>query len=149
MLQKLSNWWNRDKIAQANEQARVNAALAAMQTELESLRETKAATEQQLEEANSQLDFRRQQDEADEERRNGSEPWVEIKSAEFNEVKGIQIELDWNDAFVAYLRENGITAREDDSVVQKWLLMLYKDLIERLEHQVVEKSDQHYINDFE
>lgn len=149
MFKAFSNWWNRDKIAQAAEQARVNAALAAMQDELQNLKQSKQTVEQELSEAKSQLDVRRQQDKADEERRNGKDPWVEIKSAEFNDVKGIQIELDWNDAFVGYLRDNGIVAREDDAVVQKWLLMLYKDLIDRLEHQVIEKSDQTFINDFE
>lgn len=149
MFKAFSNWWNRDKIAQAAEQARVNAVLTAMQDELQNLKQSKQTVEQELTEAKSQLDVRRQQDKADEERRNGKDPWVEIKSAEFNDVKGIQIELDWNDAFVGYLRDNGIAAREDDAVVQKWLLMLYKDLIDRLEHQVVEKSDQTFINDFE
>lgn len=156
MFKAIINWWNRDKIAREAEQARVNDALASMQQEIAALKQTKEIVEQELkettaelEEANSELQMHRDKDAADEERRNGSEPWVEIKSAEFNEVKGIQIALDWNDAFVAYLRENGITARDDDSVVQKWLLMLYKDLIERLDNQVIENSDKHFINDFE
>src|SRR4051812_47504058 len=45
------------------------------------------------------------------------EPWVEIRSAEFNEVKGIRIELDWNDAFVQHLKESGIKGKSDDEIV--------------------------------
>jgi len=152
MFQALSNWWNRDKI----ERERINAkfdeltkGIAQIQQEKHEIEAQKEAIVQQLEEANKELEFRREQDAADEARRNSNEPWVEIKSAEVSDTRGIQIELDWNDAFVQYLRDNGIVARDDEGVVQKWLLSLYKNLMDRLEQEVIENSDRQMINDFE
>jgi len=55
------------------------------------------------------------------------DPWVEIEG--WAETKdGVKIELEWNDAFVAYLREQGITGSDEDQVVQKWIILLMKDL---------------------
>ena len=66
---------------------------------------------------------------AKEELRN-QEPWVDIKGAVEDEKHGLKIELDWNDAFIDYLRENGINGADDDTVIQKWITMLYADLME-------------------
>lgn len=60
-----------------------------------------------------------------------SDPWVDIRG--WVETKeGVKVELDWNDAFVAYLRTNGITGDSDDQVVQKWVAMLMADMAERV-----------------
>ena len=59
------------------------------------------------------------------------EPWVDIKGIMEDPKNGIRVDLDWNDAFVDYLRENGITGADDEVVVQKWITMLYRDLIEQ------------------
>lgn len=159
MFEKFSKWWKRDELHKQEllsrfEQLAIEIKAERehaqrLQDELTAVKQAQQVVETQLAEASQVLDMHRQQDEADEAKRTGTEPWVEIKSAEFNELKGIQIELDWNEAFVYYLRENGIAAKEDVGVVQKWVLMLYKDLMERLEHEVIEGSDKHFINDFE
>jgi hypothetical protein len=59
------------------------------------------------------------------------EPWVDIRGIMEDKKHGIKVDLDWNDAFVDYLRENGITGADDEIVVQKWITMLYRDLIEQ------------------
>jgi len=59
------------------------------------------------------------------------EPWVDIKGILEDPKNGIRVDLDWNDAFVTYLRDNGITGVDDEIVVQKWITMLYRDLIEQ------------------
>jgi len=59
------------------------------------------------------------------------EPWVEIKGLLEDPKNGIRVDLDWNEAFVTYLRDNGITGVDEEIVVQKWITMLYRDLIEQ------------------
>jgi hypothetical protein len=60
-----------------------------------------------------------------------NEPWVDIKGIVEDPKHGIRVDLDWNEAFVEYLRENGITGVDEEVVVQKWITMLYRDLIEQ------------------
>lgn len=56
------------------------------------------------------------------------EPWVEIKGIVEDPEKGIKIELDWNDAFVKHLRQNGYTGVDDDSVIQRYVAVLSKQV---------------------
>lgn len=57
-------------------------------------------------------------------------PMVRILGESVSEEEGIKIELDWNPAFIKYLRKNGLTATNDEQLIQKWIAMLYRDLIE-------------------
>ena len=69
-------------------------------------------------------------------------PWVEIKGMIHGADRGrIKIDLDWNDEFVEYLRANGITGTSDELVVQKWITMLYQDIII--------KQESEHVSDFE
>lgn len=78
-----------------------------------------------------------------------TEPWVNIGSTVYDPVKGFRIELDWNEAFIQHLRDSGVGGRSEEEVVQKWLGLLYGDLIQRLESTVVERnSDTNRVNDF-
>lgn len=145
MFKALSDWWNRDKIREQ----RIMAELERYSQALTQEREERAKVEAELADAKREVGLVRLKEEADRAKREGKEPWVEIKSADHNEVRGIQIELDWNPAFIQYLKENGITGRDEETAVQKWLAFLYQDLIVRLEEKVVEKSDGKRVNDFE
>jgi hypothetical protein len=139
MLQQLKNWWNKDKIAQQALDEKLQA-LTGRLDEIVAERDAIKAEE---------VGVFRQQAAEDEARRNSPEPWVEIKSESVDPVKGIQIELDWNEAFIQYLKDAGIKARDEETAVQKWLAFLYQDLIEKLEKQVIDNSDKPRVNDFE
>ena len=102
----------------------------------------KQAIEQELKGVQSQLQMFREREEADKAKYESKEPWVEIRSAEFNESRGIQISLDWNEAFVEYLKEGGIKGSNDEEVVQKWLAMLYQHLVAKLEAAAINRKDQ-------
>lgn len=143
MIKSLSNWWNRDKIRQAELETmllRLEDKLTEKTNELANAHDVLIQTEEELE----VLKAREAEEEA---KRNGTEPWVVVRSAHTDPVKGIQIELDWNDAFVQYLRDSGIQGRDDETVVQKWLAFLYEDLVEKLEDQVVNTTDHGTVND--
>jgi hypothetical protein len=58
------------------------------------------------------------------------EPWVEVKGMVQDPDKGIKIDLDWNDAFVKHLRENGYVGTSDDQVVQRYIAVLAKQVAE-------------------
>lgn len=58
----------------------------------------------------------------------GDDPWVTILSIVDDPEKGARVELDWNDAFIEYLRANGIVGVDDDAVIQKYITMLLHDL---------------------
>jgi len=141
MLKSISNWWNKDKIAANEARLELQQRLSELESRVTETSTTKVVVEQKLQEAEEQLTMYRKQEEADEARRNGIEPWVEVRSAHLDPVKGIQIELDWNEAFVQYLKDNGLSGRDDETIVQKWLAFLYEDLINRLEQQSIDKSD--------
>lgn len=141
MFKSLSKWWNQDKLAAIEARLELQQRLSELEARVTETATTKVVVEQKLQEAEEQLTMYRKQEEADEARRNGTEPWVEVRSANLDPVKGIQIELDWNEAFVQYLKDNGLSGRDDETIVQKWLAFLYEDLINRLEKQSIDKSD--------
>lgn len=103
--------------------------------------EERAKFDATLTEATNELSAFRKKEEKDKEKYESTEPWVEIRSAEFNENRGIRIELDWNDAFVNHLKESGIKGSNEEEIVQKWLAFLYQDLIEKLESKSIDRKD--------
>lgn len=121
----------------------------ALLTQLSSLQETVAALTTSEATATMELKELRDAEAAKKQKYDSKDPWVEITSMEYNEVKGIQISLDWNDAFVNELRHNGYTGTDDAIVVQKWLAVLYEDLMGNLEAQAIERSDVIRPNEFE
>lgn len=137
MFKKISSWWNRED------------RITAMERSLREIVEAKQEAEQQVMEQARELKVLRDKALADEERRNGTDPWVEVSSANFSSDRGIQIELDWNDAFIAYLRENGVKGKTDEVVVQKWLAVLYEDLISRIDEESVEEIDPNKTSEYQ
>lgn len=153
MLQRLINWWNKDKIETQRSIDEMRALVEAMKAEAEATAkedaDKKAELARELAEANARAQELVDKELAEEAKRNGTEPWVEIRSADYSEVKGVQIELDWNEAFIQYLKDSGMTGNDDETLVQKWLALLNHDLIGRLEQVSINKSDRKIINDFE
>lgn len=60
-------------------------------------------------------------------RRLSAEPWVEVIGDKIDEDGRIEMQLDWNAAFVKYLRLNGFRGATDEVLVQNWLAALEKD----------------------
>ncbi len=66
-------------------------------------------------------------DEERDKKRNSSEPWVEVIGEHIDDEGRIEIQLDWNDAFIKYLRRNNFRGATDDILVQAWLAALEKE----------------------
>ena len=117
MFKTLSNWWNRDKLLLQQQLEEQQKAMQLLQASLDSINKQR------------------------EDKQSSTEPWVEIRSADFDPVKGFKIELDWNDAFIQHLKDSGLQGRDDEVIVQKWLGFLYGNVVDRLESTIVDKSD--------
>lgn len=71
--------------------------------------------------------------------KSSNEPWVEVIGIEPTE-QGIRTELDWNDAFIDYLKSQGIAGVDDGQVIQHYVTMLLRDMVE----EMVEDEDSNY-----
>ncbi|PPD55737.1 MAG: hypothetical protein CTY12_00325 [Methylotenera sp.] len=121
----------------------VEERLNTLETKLQEETEAKIQLEQELESASSELTVLREQVKEHEDKKNSTEPWVEVVGESIDPVRGIQIKLDWNDAFIQYLKENGITGKDEDTAIQKWLALLYHDLVDNLEQRIIDNSDKY------
>lgn len=133
MFNFIKQWWNRHEIQLTELESRLDTILINHNTIV-------SEKDQELAEINDQLTFLRKESEKAAEQKNSNEPWVDVRSAEFNTERGVQIELDWNDAFISYLKENGFKGKTELLIVQRWLILLYGDMITRLEEESLEES---------
>jgi len=63
------------------------------------------------------------------------DPWVEIVGDISDEQKGQRIELNWNPAFIVYLKKNNITGADEEQIVQKYISLLLQDMVDRGEER--------------
>lgn len=66
-------------------------------------------------------------------RQNSSIPFVEIISDDYDPERGVQLQLDWNDAFVKELKSKGYTGHTDRDIVNKWLVVMHQQLAEQFD----------------
>lgn len=49
------------------------------------------------------------------------EPYVSVIEDYYDPEHGHKFKLDWNEEFVAYLKENGYSGDSDEQIVEKWM----------------------------
>lgn len=81
--------------------------------------------------------------------KNSKEPWVDIRGIVDDPEHGIKIELDWNDAFVKFLRDHGFTGASDEQVVQQYIAIMFKNIVAEIEDEELEKLKLSEKSDFE
>ena len=69
------------------------------------------------------------------------EPWVDFVGNVRDMKEGQRLEMDWNDAFIQYLRDNGIDGADDEQVVQKYISLLLRDMTDQFEERYAKDSD--------
>lgn len=133
---KMFNWFKKKEKGPTIEQrlATLEANLKAEQTAKE--------------EAYKELSVLREKQKDFEDKHNSTEPWIEVVGESIDPVRGIEIRLDWNDAFIQYLKDNGITGRDEETAVQKYIAFLYQDLIDKLEQHSINNSDKITVSDY-
>lgn len=60
-------------------------------------------------------------------------PFVEIISDGYDPELGVQLQLDWNAAFIKELASKGYQGRNDRDIVNKWLTAVHKQLANEFE----------------
>jgi len=83
--------------------------------------------------------FRRETEDTEQKRyiekmKQSPDPWVDIIGWVRTD-EGVKVELEWNEAFVDYLRGNGIKGADDEQVVQKWVTLLLRDMADEMEER--------------
>ena len=63
------------------------------------------------------------------------EPWVDFVGNVRDTTEGQRLQMNWNNAFIDFLREIGITGADDEQVVQKYITALLYDMSERNSEQ--------------
>lgn len=80
-----------------------------------------------------------------EDKMNSDEPWVEMVGESVDPEKGIKVELNWNPAFIKYLREGGIQGASEEECAQRWLAMVAQDVDSRVgDHDNDGKDDSEF-----
>ncbi len=131
-----------------NKKQSIEDRLAILEANLVVEREATLEATEKLEEANKELSVLREKQQQYDDKRNSTEPWIEVVGESIDPVRGIEIRLDWNDAFIQYLKENGITGKDEDTAVQKYVAFLYQDLIEKFEQRIIDNSDKQTVSDY-
>lgn len=107
--------------------------LAAIKAEV--LEELKDERTRKIEESRMEREKQRKEYEEYVNRMKGSsEPWVDVTGWSETDT-GVKVELEWNDAFVDYLRGNGVTGADDEQIVQKWVTLLLRDMADQMEER--------------
>lgn len=57
--------------------------------------------------------------------KHSAEPWVSVVGDIEEGSNGLKLDVDWNDAFIKYLRQNGMTGTRDEDVVAHWITTLH------------------------
>lgn len=68
-----------------------------------------------------------------------TDPWVEVLG-NVETPQGVKVDLEWNDAFIEYLRTNGFTGTDEDAIVQKWITLLLRDMADTMDEEETHKS---------
>lgn len=88
----------------------------------EKKKKDKADHEKRVQEAKKNLEV------LGESMRDSKEPFVNVLSMGFSPENGIEVKLDYNEAFIRYLNKVGIKGANDDETIRLWLAHLNYDI---------------------
>jgi len=61
------------------------------------------------------------------------DPWVDFVGQVRDTAQGQRLQMDWNNAFIEYLRENNIPGANEEQMVQKYISLLLRDMTDKME----------------
>jgi len=68
------------------------------------------------------------------------DPWIDFVGNIRDTEKGQRLQMEWNSAFITYLRESGITGITEEDVVQKYVTLLLQNMVDREEERYEKDS---------
>lgn len=77
-----------------------------------------------------------------------SEPWVDVLMW-VETPTGVKYQLDWNDAFIKHLENNGIQGTDEDQTVQKWVALLLRSSADHMDTKLADESSEKLESNFE
>lgn len=63
------------------------------------------------------------------------EPWVDFIGQVRDTAQGQRLQMDWNSAFIEYLKASGITGVDEEQIMQKYISMLLRDMSDKYEER--------------
>lgn len=63
------------------------------------------------------------------------DPWVDFVGEVRDTEKGQRLELNWNTAFIVFLKSIGITGADEEQMVQKYISLLLRDMVDKNEER--------------
>ena len=69
------------------------------------------------------------------------EPWCEMDSKVRDTEHGSRVVMEWNDAWIVYLKEAGLTGSDDEQIMQQYLTLMLRDHIDKYEERYESDSD--------
>lgn len=73
--------------------------------------------------------------------KDSDEPWCELDTKVRDPKFGERILMDWNDAFINYLKEAGLVGADDEQIIQQYLTLLLRDQVDKYEERYEKDSD--------
>lgn len=83
-----------------------------------------------------------------EDMKKSSEPWVDVLMW-VETPTGVKYQLDWNDAFIKHLENNGIQGTDEDQTVQKWVALLLRSSADNMDSKLADESSEKLESNFE
>jgi hypothetical protein len=118
----------------------MEAAVAIIEEEKRVAKEAEIAEGKRIEElkqAAIRLDEEKQQ-----QLKNSNEPWVKLESIEMDINGNIAMKLDWNSAFIKYLRDNCNFQGDDDRIVQQYIGAMWREMYDDRNNEALDLLKQ-------
>ncbi len=64
-------------------------------------------------------------------RMESDDPWVDFVGEVRDTQKGQRLQMNWNPAFVEFLKGIGITGADEEQIVQKYISLLLQDMVDK------------------
>jgi len=117
-----------------------DAAMVIIEEEKRVAKEAEIAEAKRIEElkqAAIRLDEEKQQ-----QLKNSDEPWVKLESIEMDINGNIAMKLDWNSAFIKYLRDNCNFQGDDDRIVQQYIGAMWREMYDDRNNEALDLLKQ-------
>ena len=69
------------------------------------------------------------------------EPWCEMDNKVRDTEHGSRVQMEWNDAFIVYLKGAGLAGADDEQIMQQYLTLLLRDTVDKYEERYENDSD--------
>ena len=76
-------------------------------------------------------------------KKESDDPWVELKGGDVDPEKGLELQLDWNNAFIDQLKAQGYRGNDEGQLVAQWLLQISQSVAVNSLNNNLKDADEH------